>query len=84
MAELKRLAKAARKGDVDAVVSFVEGKWQGDADRTINKSGDTLLLLAARHRQPDVVRVLLDRKQYDVMTFDVMLCNCPPIRTWLT
>lgn len=61
MADLKRATKAARQGGVAAVACFVREHWQGDPDRLVNKNDDTLLLLAARHSQAGVVKVLLER-----------------------
>ena len=48
----------AREGDVDALAAYVDA---GLPVNLTNGSGDTLLLLAAYHRHPDLVRALVDR-----------------------
>ena len=48
----------AREGDVDALTAYVDA---GLPVNLTNGSGDTLLLLAAYHRHPDLVRALVDR-----------------------
>lgn len=48
----------AREGDVDALAAYVDA---GLPVNLTNGSGDTLLLLAAYHRHPGLVRALLDR-----------------------
>ena len=48
----------ARAGDVEALTAYVDA---GLPVNLTNSAGDTLLLLAAYHRHPDLVRALLDR-----------------------
>jgi len=47
-----------RDGEASRVAEYVDG---GVPVNLTNANGDTLLLLAAYHEHPDVVRVLLDR-----------------------
>ena len=47
-----------RAGDAETVAAYVE---RGVPVDLTNANGDTLLLLAAYHEHPDVVRVLLER-----------------------
>lgn len=58
-AALKRTVKALHRGDVAAVLQWVQDGGSG-ANATVNKSGDTLLMLAARHSQPAVLAALLE------------------------
>jgi uncharacterized protein len=48
----------ARNGDLDAVVQMVDA---GVPVNLTNSAGDTLLILAAYHLHPDLVRALLER-----------------------
>ena len=48
----------AREGDVDVLTAYVDA---GLPVNLTNGSGDTLLLLAAYHRHPELVRALVDR-----------------------
>jgi ankyrin repeat protein len=47
-----------RDGEASRVAEYIDG---GVPVNLTNANGDTLLLLAAYHEHPDVVRVLLDR-----------------------
>ena len=58
LAFLRSAFEHARRGDVAALVAQLDVGLPADLT---NDAGDTLLVLAAYHQQPEVVRLLLDR-----------------------
>ena len=58
LAFLQGAFELAREGDVDQLTAYIDA---GLPVNLTNGSGDTLLILAAYHRQADLVRALLAR-----------------------